>query len=136
MVKLCSCVFICTPVLLAPRVAPTLKNLTAVNSTAVIVEWFPINDTLDVVDGYTIMWHQEGHRQSGTNNATNASTSSFVLASLRKYTNYTVRIAAYNSIGVGPYSEITSVQTGPDGKEYNTLYAVSLLCIDTCINIS
>ena len=104
--------------LLAPRFAPTLKNLTAFSSTAVIVEWFPINATFDVVTGYLIIWQREGHRQNGTENVTNASTSSSVIDGLRKYTNYSVKIAAYNSVGVGPYSETTLVQTGPDGKEH------------------
>lgn len=107
--------------LLAPRFAPALKNLTAFSSTAVIVEWLPINATLDVVTGYLIMWQRQGHRQNGTNNITNASTSSFVIADLKKYTNYSVKIAAYNSAGVGPYSEATLVQTEPDGKEHRTV---------------
>ena len=112
-----SCVLIGVVVLLAPRVAPTLKNLTALNSTAVIVEWSPIDDPLNVVSGYMIMWHREGHKQNGTNNITDSSITSFILAGLKRYTNYTVKIAAYNSAGVSPYNNMTSVQTGPDGKE-------------------
>ena len=111
----------CSSFLLAPRFAPALKNLTAFSSTGVMVEWFPIDATLDVVTGYLITWQRVGHRQNGTDNITDASTSGIVIGDLRKYTNYSVKIAAYNSAGVGPYSETTLVQTGPDGKEHHTM---------------
>lgn len=107
--------FIGNVVLLAPRVAPTLKNATALNSTAVVVEWIPINNTHEVVIGYTITWHRQGHNRVN-NISSNASSSSVVITGLRKYTNYSITIAAYNSMGAGPESEMTVVQTEADGK--------------------
>jgi len=103
--------------LLAPSIKPTFKNFTAFNSTAVVVKWFPINDTHEVVIGYVIMWQRKGHKQHGMEDILGANTSSFALTGLRKYTNYTIKIAAYNSIGMGPYSEMIMVQTDVDGKE-------------------
>ena len=78
-----------------------------------LVEWFPINNTHDVVDGYTIMWKHKGHSQNRT---INGSATSSVIAGLRKFTNYTVKVAAYNSIGLGPYTDVKSVLTEPDGE--------------------
>lgn len=109
-------------VLLAPRVMPAVKNLTALNSTAVLVEWFPINDTREVVVGYTITWQRQGRDKRHMENITDASVTNFVVTNLRKYTNYTVSIAAYNSMGAGPDSEMTLVQTDADGKNDNTVY--------------
>lgn len=121
--------FIDIVVLLAPRVAPALKNLTALNSTAIVVEWFPINDTREVVIGYAIVWRRHGHNQSGVVNVTDASSTSHVIAGLKKYSIYNVTIAAYNGMGVGPHSEPIDVQTEADGKKYYILlHTVLFIC--------
>ena len=113
--------YIANDVLLAPRVAPAVKNLTVLNSTAIVVEWFPINDTREVVIGYTITWQRQGHKRQKMENISDASVTNFVLTGLRKYTNYTISVAAYNSMGAGPDSEMTLVQTDADGKNYSTI---------------
>ena len=82
-----------------------------------LVEWIPINDTHKIVIGYTIMWQEQGHKQHGMDKILGANTDSFVVTGLRKYTNYTIKIATYNNIGMGPYSEIIMVQTKPDGED-------------------
>ena len=84
-----------------------------------LVEWFPINDTRDVVNGYMIMWQGKGSSQNGVINISNASATNSVITGLRKYTNYTVRVAAYNSVGSGPYTDMKSVLTEPDGEQLN-----------------
>ena len=113
--------YIANDVLLAPRVAPAVKNLTVLNSTAIVVEWFPNNDTREVVIGYTITWQRQGHKRQKVENISDASVTSFVLTGLRKYTNYTISVAAYNSMGAGPDSEMALVQTDADGKNYSTI---------------
>lgn len=80
------------------------------------MEWTPINDTHEVVDGYRIVWHREGHTHSQPNNVSVAiTTDSFILTGLRKYSNYSVSISAFNSKGVGP-SGTDVIQTPADGK--------------------
>ena len=98
-----------------------MKNLTALNSTAVVVEWLPINGTHEVVIGYTITWQRQGHNRQDMENISDASITHFVLTGLRKFTNYTITVTAYNRIGTGPVSDVTVVQTNADGKDYITI---------------
>lgn len=103
--------------MLAPTVAPAVSNVTALNSTAVVVDWFPINGSNEDIIGYVIEWDRLGHKQNGTDNISDVSTTSHVLTGLRKYSNYSVRIAAYNRIGIGKFSNMLLVHTEPDGKK-------------------
>lgn len=126
------CCFCC---LIAPRIAPVF-NATALNSTAIMVKWILINDTREVIDGYMIMWHR--HKHNGAHNSSNPLANNFTITGLRKYTNYTITVSAYNSMGVGPSNESKIVQTKADGELYNNtkqfyilarLYYIILLSI-------
>jgi len=40
------------------------------------------------------------------------------VANLKKYTQYSVVVQAYNRVGAGPKNEAIVVTTGEDGKEF------------------
>ena len=41
---------------------------------------------------------------------------SYVIEDLKKFTKYSVAIAGFNELGVGPYSQYVNILTAEDGK--------------------
>ncbi|XP_045506832.1 Down syndrome cell adhesion molecule-like protein Dscam2 [Colias croceus] len=83
----------------APEVSPTSVECTAVAATSLRVGWQPILGATEIL-GYSVLFATE---DSPWKNQTSLHTELY-LQNLMKYTNYTIKVAAYSSYGPGPFS--------------------------------
>ena len=76
-----------------------------INSTAVSLSWGEVNCTErnEAITGYSVQYNIVGGMQSTTVNVTRDVTST-VIDGLITCTQYSIKVAAINSNGVGPYS--------------------------------
>ena len=99
--------------ILEPSAAP---NITSVNvtSTSLELQWdeLPVPERNGEILGY-IIWFQ--HPRTGINATQNTSTISILLMDLKPYTIYEYAIAAYTSVGPGPFG-FYQEQTDEDSK--------------------
>ncbi|VVC93923.1 unnamed protein product [Leptidea sinapis] len=84
----------------APDVAPSSPECTGISSTSLRISWQSLTASLTHLTGYIIAYSAlETTEQNQTSSHTEV-----YLQSLRKYTNYSIRVAAYSMYGVGPFS--------------------------------
>ena len=88
-------------------------------SSSVFITWKPIpeNSRNGIIKGYYIEYYPEDENKTAvlTANLTNENFASFNLKSLRKFTTYTIKMAAYTKAGIGPLSSKT-FKTSDDCK--------------------
>ena len=107
-----------------PSVAPLYVEVLVENSTAVTVQWGPIDCVHEngKITHYTVRYREVDNSKhdsedSGWNNGMVSGDSSggmTTISGLTKETVYTVEIAAHNTAGTGMYSNRKSFQT-PNG---------------------
>ncbi|XP_038217932.1 Down syndrome cell adhesion molecule-like protein Dscam2 [Zerene cesonia] len=84
----------------APESAPSSVECTAVAPSSLRVGWQPILGLTTEILGYSVLFATE---DSPWQNQTSLHTELY-LQNLMKYTNYTIKVAAYSSYGPGPFS--------------------------------
>ena len=88
-------------------------------SSSVFITWKPIpeNSRNGIIKGYYIEYHSEDENKTAVLNEKlpNENFTSFILKSLRKFTTYTIKVAAYTKAGIGPLF-ITTFKTSDDCK--------------------
>ena len=100
-----------------PTGAPLNVSGSAINSTAIIVNWeLPALDGRNgIITGYSLII-----REVPTNTVTTSSQRGvhieLVVASLHPYYEYECQIAAETAVGRGPYGDTVITRTLPDGK--------------------
>lgn len=103
--------------LLVPSSAPLNVSGSAINSTAVVINWeLPALDGRNGnITGYSLII-----REVATNTTTTRSPSrvhiELVIASLHPYYEYECQVAAETAVGRGPYGDTIVTSTLPDGE--------------------
>ena len=88
-------------------------------SSSVSIIWNPIPERFrnGIIKGYRIEYRPEDENKTAVLEAklTNENFTSHILKSLRKFTTYTIKMAAYTKAGIGPLVKKT-FKTGDDCK--------------------
>ena len=87
-------------------------------SSSVSITWKPIPERFrnGIIKGYRIEYHPEDENKTAVPKVNvNENFTSHILKSLRKFTTYTIKMAAYTKAGIGPLSSKT-FKTGEDCK--------------------
>ena len=88
-------------------------------SSSVSITWKPIPERFrnGIIKGYRIEYHPKEENKTAVPkvNELNENFTSHILTSLRKFTTYTIKMAAYTKAGIGPLVKKT-FKTGDDCK--------------------
>ena len=101
-----------------PEEAPKVE-VEILESSSVFITWKPIpeNSRNGIIKGYYIEHYPEDENKTAVLKAdlANENFTSFNLKSLRKFTTYTIKVAAYTKAGIGPLF-INTFKTSDDCK--------------------
>ena len=97
--------------------SPAGITATNINSTAVSFSWQALkkNDTNGVLVAYAVKLVRLDTSMEIQRNIS-SSLQTFVATGLKSYANYSIKIAAVNGAGVGPYSTSVVIETLQSGK--------------------
>ena len=87
-------------------------------SSSVSITWKSIPERFrnGIIKGYHIEYHPEDENKTAVPNVdVNGNFTSHILKSLRKFTTYTIKVAAYTKAGIGPLF-IETFKTSDDCK--------------------
>ena len=102
---------------IVPRVAPEVVS-TIPDQRSIIVSWLMLEcqDRLGFTTMYEVRYSIFGESAYQTLNTSYGNETSLFLPGLEEFTNYTIEVRAYTSVGPGPYSDPVDVQTLEDCK--------------------
>ena len=110
-----------SPVLLnlthtAPSAAPTNVSVSVVSSTALNVQWGPVPciEQNGDITGYTVRVLESGEMERVEDVG---DVNEVTISDLTPSTTYSIQVAAVNSEGTGPYSDLIIIDT-PDSELY------------------
>ena len=92
----------------APSTAPTCVSVSEVTSTSITVQW----GTVDCIHrngditGYTVRYGVQGNGSTQTVNVSGGGSTQTIIFGLNPSTNYTIEVAAVNSVGTGVYNNV------------------------------
>ena len=94
----------------APSNPPTSVSASS-SSTSITVQWGPVDcaDRNGDITGYSVRYGEVGSGRTQTVNVTGET--SKTISGLSTSTNYTYQVAARNSAGLGPYSDLQNIPT-------------------------
>ena len=96
-----------------------MQTLTS-SSTAILVTWDPVPgiDRNGIVIQYEVKFNQSTFTEISTSNLTTTNGSVLIveLQGLEEYTEYSVRVRAYTSVGPGPFGVAVVNRTLEDGE--------------------
>ena len=100
-----------------PSAAPQNVTIVVINSTSIAVSWYPppfLDQNGDII-GYQLMITNQNRTNSQPLifNVTNVT--SYVATMLQEFEVYSIEIAAWTAIGLGPFSKPDNDQTLEDG---------------------
>ena len=107
---------ICTFTIIAvPSSSPSNVSATAVSSTEISVMWQEVAaiDRNGNITQYEITYNGESENQS---NLTDGNARSFIITGLDEFSNYSISVRAYTSVGPGPYSPFALETIHGDSK--------------------
>ena len=111
----------------APSAAPTNVSVSVVSSTALSVQWgaVPCIEQNGDITGYKVHVLESGEMErvedvGDVNNVT--------ISELTPSTTYSIQVAAVNSEGTGPYSDLIIIDT-PDSELYVDILHLSWLAM-------
>ena len=92
----------------APSAAPNSVGVSEVTSSSITVQWgtVPCIHRNGDITGYSVQYGVVGGASTQT-----ISVSGGVISNLESSTNYSIKVAAMNSVGIGPYSDAVIGQT-------------------------
>ena len=101
----------------APSAPPTGITATNINATAVAFSWLTLkgNDTNGVLVAFAVKLVRLDTSMEIQRNIS-SSLQNLIATGLKSYTNYSIRIAAVNGAGIGPYSTSVVIETLKSGK--------------------
>ena len=107
---------------IVPTVAPEV-NVVAINSSAINVSWTPITccNSSGEEPQYLLSLISETTSLTTDVNITSNNTT-YIFSELKPNTEYTVTIAAFNSIGMGPQNEQQVVLTPEESSSKQSTY--------------
>ena len=104
----------------APSAPPTSVSASALNSTAITVQWGPVDcaDRNGDITGYSVQYGEMGSGSTQTMPVSGGSSTEATIPNLMQSTTYSIRVAAVNSAGTEPYSTTVIFET-PDSGIYS-----------------
>ena len=104
---------VCLTPYTAPSAAPTSVNIPDVTSSNITVQWGAVDciHRNGDITGYSVRYGVEGSGSTQTSEVSGGGATNIVISGLNSFTNYTVEVAAENSVGTGVYSDPYIVQT-------------------------
>ena len=95
----------------APSAAPTSVSVSEVTSSSITVQWgaVPCIHRNGDITGYSVQYGVVGSESTQTISV--SGDFSGVISNLEPPTNYSIKVAAMNSVGIGPYSDAVIAQT-------------------------
>ena len=107
---------------LAPRLAPRNIILQITGSRSLLLSWDHLskNDTNGIIINYSVCIQLGANTPICVN--ISATNDRYPASGLKPYSNYTVKIAAINSAGFGPYNVGITKQTNEEGKYFVYTY--------------
>ena len=96
---------------LAPSAAPTSVGVSEVTSSSITVQWgtVPCIHRNGDITGYSVQYGVVGSESTQTMNV--SGDFSGVISNLEPSTDYSIKVAAMNSVDIGPYSDAVIAQT-------------------------
>ena len=92
----------------APSTAPTSVSVSEVTSSSITVQWGAvdcIHHNGDIT-GYTVRYGVQGNGSTQTVNVSGGEATQTIISGLTPSTNYSIEVAAVNSVGTGVYSNL------------------------------
>ena len=95
----------------APSAAPTNVDVSDVTSSSITVQWgtVPCIHRNGDITGYSVQYGVVGSESTQT--MTVSGDFSGVISNLESSTNYSIKVAAMNNVGIGAYSNVVIAQT-------------------------
>ena len=92
----------------APSAPPTFINASDVTSSSITVQWGPVDciHKNGDITGYSVRYGVQGSGSTQTLLISGGATAEIVISGLDSVTNYSIEVAAVNSAGIGPYSNL------------------------------
>ena len=103
---------ICIPLLhallSAPTTAPTCVSVSEVTSTSITVQWGEVDciHRNGDITGYTVRYEVQGNGSTQTVNVSGGEATQTTISELTPSTNYSIEVAAVNSVGTGVYNNL------------------------------
>ena len=116
-------------------------RMTSRSFTSVSVQWTTPQDNYDAIRYYQFQLGEcATSDQTGSEcqpalhtlpYQSTSNPSNYILRNLRPFSTYTLKTAAYNSVGLGPYSNAVVVQTVQQGE--NLFNSMSVVTSSSCL---
>ncbi|XP_061102757.1 immunoglobulin superfamily DCC subclass member 4 [Conger conger] len=129
-----------------PSTPPDELQVSALDSSAVLVSWHPPPESNGIIVEYRILYSANGSLpdQQWSSLSCHGSITSAEVQGLQSNAYYFFKIGAYTSVGAGPFSAVKDVHTPPERYELNVHsmtgiivgVCLGLLCILLCMCIS
>ncbi|XP_063046038.1 immunoglobulin superfamily DCC subclass member 4 [Engraulis encrasicolus] len=119
-----------------PSTPPADFQLSAVDTSSVLVQWRPPVEPNGIITGYSILFSCNiSQPEHMWNNSThNGSTSSTEVQGLQSGTRYFFKMGACTDVGAGPYSPVKDVHTHYNGYELD-VHAVTGIIVGVCLGL-
>ena len=91
----------------APSAPPTSVSSATLNSTAITVQWGPVDciHRNGDITGYSVQYGEVGSGSTQTMPVSGGSATEATISGLMPSTTYSIQVAAVTSAGTGPYSD-------------------------------
>ena len=92
----------------APSTSPTCVSVSEVTSTSITVQWGAVDciHRNGDITGYTVRYEVQGNGSTQTATVSGGGSTQIIISGLTPSTNYSIEIAAVNSVGTGVYSNV------------------------------
>ena len=94
--------------LLAPSTAPTCVTVSKVTSTSITVQWGEVDciHRNGDITGYTVRYRVQVNGSTQSVSVSGGGSTQTIIFGLIPSTNYSIEVAAVNSVGTGVYSNV------------------------------
>ncbi|XP_031442790.1 immunoglobulin superfamily DCC subclass member 4 isoform X2 [Clupea harengus] len=119
-----------------PSTPPADLQLSALDSSSVLVSWRPPLEPNGIIISYRILFscNVSQPEHLWTNSTHNGSISSAELQGLQSGTRYFFKMGACTEMGVGPFSNVKDVHTPSNGYELD-IHAVTGIIVGVCLGL-
>ena len=102
------CIPLLHALLSAPTTAPTCVSVSEVTSTSITVQWEEVDciHRNGDITGYTVRYEVQGNGSTQTATVSGGGSTQIIISGLTPSTNYSIEVAAVNSVGTGVYSNV------------------------------
>ena len=91
-----------------PSAAPSNVSVSEVTSSSITVQWGAVNcsDLNGDMIRYSVQYGVQGNESTQTVSVSEGEATMTTISGLTPSTNYSIEVAAVNSVGLGPYSNV------------------------------